>query len=123
MKLLRIMFKTFLCTMLALPVLVQAHTALKESTPGDGVTISTIPSNLDLVFNADVRLIKLELMGVGHEMATNFEPSSEVASIYKIQTPGMHPGEFTVNWAAIGADGHTVTNSFSFVVDPTAAAD
>ena len=123
MNLLRIMIKTFLCTLLVLPVLVQAHTALKESTPGDGVTLSTIPSNLDLVFNADVRLIKLELMGIGHEMATNFEPSSEVASIYKIQTPGMHPGEFTVNWAAIGADGHTVTNSFSFVVDPTAAAD
>ena len=123
MNLLRIMIKTFLCTLLVIPVLVQAHTALKESTPGDGVTLSTIPSNLDLVFNADVRLIKLELMGVGHEMATNFEPSSEVASIYKIQTPGMHPGEFTVNWAAIGADGHTVTNSFSFVVAPTAAAD
>lgn len=123
MNLLKIMIKTFLCMSLVLPVLVQAHTALKESTPGDGVTLSTIPSNLDLVFNADVRLIKLELMGVGHEMATNFEPSSEVASIYKIQTPGMHPGEFTVNWAAIGADGHTVTNSFSFVVDPTAAAD
>ena len=31
-------------------------------------------------------------MGVGHEMPTNFEPSSEVASTYKIQTPGMHPG-------------------------------
>ena len=123
MNLLRIMIKTFLCTLLVLPVLVQAHTALKESTPGDGVTLSTIPSKLDLVFNADVRLIKLELMGVGHEMATNFEPSSEVASIYQIETPGMHPGEFTVNWAAIGADGHTVTNSFSFVVDPTAAAD
>ena len=123
MSLLRIIIKMFLCTLLALPVLVLAHTALKESTPGDGVTISTIPSNLDLVFNADVRLIKLELMGVGHEMVTSFEPSSEVASTYKIQTPGMHPGEFTVNWAAIGADGHTVANSFIFVVDPTAAAD
>ena len=123
MNLLRIMIKTFLCTLLVLPVLVQAHTALKESTPGDGVTLSTIPSNLDLVFNADVRLIKLGLRGGGHERATNFGPSSEVASIYQIETPGMHPGEFTVNWAAIGADGHTVTNSFSFVVDPTAAAD
>ncbi|MCH2578270.1 MAG: copper resistance protein CopC, partial [Pseudomonadales bacterium] len=32
----------------------------------------------------------------------------------------MHPGQFTVNWAVIGADGHTVANSFSFVVDPAA---
>ncbi|MBE66814.1 MAG: hypothetical protein CMQ30_09145 [Gammaproteobacteria bacterium] len=123
MNLLKVMIKAFLCMAIAFPVLVQAHTALKESTPGDGATISTIPSNLDLVFNAEVQLVKLELMGVGHEMPTNFEPAGEVASIYKVETPGMHPGEFTVNWAAIGSDGHTVTNSFSFVVDPAAASD
>lgn len=123
MHLIRLTIKTFFCLALALPMLVQAHTALKTSTPENGSTIATIPSDLDLVFNADVRLIKLELMGVGHEMPTNFEPSSEVASTYKIQTPGMHPGEFTVNWAAIGADGHTVTNSFSFVVDPATASE
>ena len=123
MNLLKVMIKAFLCMAIAFPVLVQAHTALKESTPGDGATISTIPSNLDLVFNAEVQLVKLELMGVGHEMTTNFKPAGEAASIYKVETPGMHPGEFTVNWAAIGSDGHTVTNSFSFVVDPAAASD
>ena len=112
-----------LCLFLLIPSMSQAHTALKASTPGNGVTVAKIPSDLGLVFNAEVRLIKLELMGVGHEMATNFEPSSEVASTYKIETPGMHPGEFTVNWAAIGSDGHTVTNSFSFVVDPVTASE
>ena len=123
MKFLKLATRTVLCLLLLIPGMVQAHTALKASTPGNGATVATIPSDLDLVFNAEVRLIKLELMGVGHEMSTNFEPSSEVASTYKIQTPGMHPGEFTVNWAAIGADGHTVTNSFSFVVDPATASE
>jgi len=123
MKSLKLNIKTVFCLALLMPAMVQAHTALKASTPGNGVTVETIPTDLDLVFNAEVRLIKLELMGVGHEMSTNFEPSSEVASTYKIQTPGMHPGEFTVNWAAIGADGHTVTNSFSFVVDPATASE
>ena len=123
MKSLKLNIKTVFCLALLMPAMVQAHTALKASTPGNGVTLETIPTDLDLVFNAEVRLIKLELMGVGHEMSTNFEPSSEVASTYKIQTPGMHPGEFTVNWAAIGADGHTVTNSFSFVVDPATASE
>ena len=123
MKFLKLTIRTVLCLVLLIPAMGQAHTALKASTPKNGVTVATIPSDLDLVFNAEVRLIKLELMGVGHEMPTNFEPSSEVASTYKIQTPGMHPGEFTVNWAAIGADGHTVTNSFSFVVDPATASE
>ena len=123
MNLTSFIVRTCFCIVFSLPALVSAHTALKESSPEDGVTITSIPSDLDLVFNADVRLIKLELMGVGHEMPTNFEPSSTAVSTYKIETPGMHPGEFTVNWAAIGADGHTVTNSFSFVIDTDAASD
>ena len=62
MNLIRLTIKTFSCLALALPMLVQAHTALKTSTPENGSTIAMIPSNLDLVFNADVRLIKLELI-------------------------------------------------------------
>lgn len=114
--------KLFLCASIA--VLLQfsasAHTGLKESTPAEGATVNTPPAHLNLVFTTPVRLIKLELMGVGHEMPTKFEPGSEAMAAYSIETPGMHPGEFTVNWAVIGDDGHTVTNSYSFVVDPDA---
>ena len=99
---------------------VAAHTALQDSTPGDSATIKTPPAHLDLVFNGPVRLVKLELMGVGHEMPTKFEPKTDAMATYRIETPGMHPGQFTVNWAVIGADGHIVSNSFNFVVDPAA---
>ena len=97
-----------------------AHTALKESTPSDGAIVKTPPAHLNLVFTEPVVLIKLELLGVGHEMPTKFEPAKEPMAAYRIESPGMGPGEFTVNWAVIGADGHTVTNSYSFVVDPNA---
>ena len=123
MKLRRFFANVLLVGILMVPMLTQAHTALKESTPKDGVTVSEIPENIDLVFSAEVRLIKLELMGEGHEMPTSFKPTSEAIATYQFDTPGMHPGEFTVNWAAIGEDGHTLTNSFKFVVDPIAAAD
>ena len=103
-----------------LPFAAQAHTALEESTPGDGAIITAAPGHLDLVFNGPVKLIKLEVMGVGHEMPTKFEPQADAMANYRIETPGMHPGQFTVNWAVIGADGHTVTNTFSFNVDPNA---
>ena len=96
----------------------QAHTALTESTPGSDATVKAAPAHIDLVFNGPVKLIKLELMGVGHEMPTKFEASTEAMATFRIETPGMHPGDFTVNWAVMGADGHTVANSYSFVVDP-----
>jgi methionine-rich copper-binding protein CopC len=96
-----------------------AHTALTEATPGDGAMIKQGPAHINLTFNGPVKLVKLELMGVGHEMPTNFESNSEAKNAFMIETPGMHPGAFTVNWAVIGEDGHTVTDSYSFTVDPS----
>ncbi|MBL4728144.1 MAG: copper resistance protein CopC [Gammaproteobacteria bacterium] len=100
-----------------------AHTALTEATPGDGAVIKEGPAHINLTFNGPVKLVKLQLMGVGHEMPTNFESNSEAKAAFMIETPGMHPGEFTVNWAVIGADGHTVANSYSFTVDPSVAEE
>lgn len=105
---------------LLLPMSVFAHTALKESTPSNEAVVTTPPGHINLVFTEDVRLIKLEVMGVGHEMPTKFEAQSAAMASYSVETPGMHPGEFTVNWAVIGADGHTVTDTFTFLVDPDA---
>jgi copper resistance protein C len=96
-----------------------AHTGLKEATPGNGAIIKEGPAHINLTFTGPVKLVKLELMGVGHEMPTNFESNSEPKAAFMIETPGMHPGAFTVNWAVIGADGHTVADSYSFTVDPS----
>ncbi len=107
----------------ALPMLSHGHTALKESTPGDGVTITAAPGHIDLVFNGPVRLVKLDLKAPDHEMPTTFAVQADAIATYRVETPNMHPGQFTVEWAAIGADGHTVTNTFSFTVDPNAATE
>ena len=96
-----------------------AHTALTEATPGSGAIIKQGPAHINLTFNGAVKLVKLDLMGVGHEMPTNFESNSIAAATFTIETPGMHPGAFTVNWAVIGEDGHTVADSYSFTVDPS----
>ena len=96
-----------------------AHTALTEAMPGDGAMIKQGPAHINLTFNGPVKLVKLELMGVGHEMPTNFESNTEAKNAFMIETPGMHPGAFTVNWAVIGEDGHTVADSYSFTVDPS----
>ena len=114
-------FKTIfsLCAAVLMLSTASAHTGLAETTPADGAKIKDAPSEIHLVFSGDVKLIKLELMGVGHEMPTSFEPNSEAVAEFVVATPGMHPGKFTVNWAAIGADGHALTDSFSFEVDPS----
>lgn len=99
-----------------------AHTGLKESTPAADATVKEPPAQISLVFTAPVRLIKLEVVAAGKAVPTGFEPASEAVASYVIDTPAMMTGNFTVNWAAIGADGHTVANSFSFVVDSAAGS-
>jgi len=116
--------KSLVClvTALVFQLVANAHTGLIETTPENGAIIKSAPTEINLTFSADVRLIKLELMGAGHEMPTSFEPNANAQASYTFGTPGMHPGKFTVNWAAIGADGHTLTDSFEFEVDPTSTA-
>ena len=104
---------------LVIPATAFAHTALTEAMPGDGAMVKQGPAHINLTFNGLVKLVKLELMGVGHEMPTNFGSNSEAKNAFMIETPGMHPGAFTVNWAVIGEDGHTVADSYSFTVDPS----
>lgn len=104
------------------PVLALAHTALKTSSPEDGAVITAAPASIDLQFNGAVRLIRVEITGNGQKVDTAFKPATEAVGNYTIATPGLVDGQYTVNWAAIGADGHTVTNSFSFTVDSSDAA-
>ena len=112
-----------ICTVLALLFSIPtiAHTALIETAPANGAVLREAPGHIKLTFNGPVRLVKLELMGVGHEMTTNFTASGEAKAAFMVETPGMHVGEFTVNWAVLGADGHTVADSYSFKVDPNAS--
>lgn len=97
-----------------------AHTALVESTPADGATINTPPASTSLVFTEEVKLVKFQVMGTGHEMSTEFKPSTAASDTFTVVTPGMHPGPFTINWSVIGSDGHAVNGSIAFVVDPSA---
>lgn len=116
--------KSLVClvTAVVFQLMANAHTGLRETTPENGAVVKSAPTEINLTFSADVKLIKLELMGVGHEMPTSFEPIATARASYTFATPGMHPGKFTVNWAAIGADGHTLTDSFEFEVDPASTA-
>lgn len=105
-----------------LPLLAHAHTGLKESTPAADASVSAAPEAIQLVFTAPVRLVRLQVKMDGQELVTDFRPGTAAAANYSIKAEGMQAGTYTVDWAVIGADGHTVANAFSFVVDLTAAA-
>ena len=98
-----------------------AHTALTGSVPEKGATVSS-PSVMMLTFGADVRLVKVTLTGSAGELDTGFSPVAAADAQFHVPMPFLQAGAYTVNWTAIGADGHSVSDSFGFTVDPNAPA-
>lgn len=111
-----------LAVLLLAPLQALAHTHLEKSTPANGVTVHAAPASIDLEFNGAVRLIKLEITSNGKALETGFKPAAETMARFSIPTPALTDGKYTVNWAVIGEDGHTVTNTFDFSVDSSVAA-
>jgi len=115
--------KLGLASLLALlPLFAYAHTGLKESTPAADATVGAAPEAIELVFTGPVRLVRLTVKVDGQALVTDFRPSSEAVAGYSFRPQGMQAGSYTVEWAALGGDGHTVSGSFGFKIDPAASA-
>ena len=100
---------------------INAHAGLKESIPAADSQVQVAPSQIELIFTGPVRLLKVDVVG-DTEAHINFSPASEPESVYRIPAAGLANGEYELTWAAIGADGHTMADSFRFVVGLGAAS-
>jgi len=94
-----------------------AHTPLKSSSPAADSTVAEV-SAIEIEFNGPVRLVRLQLSQGGAEIPTEFSPNPEPLASFKIAMDDIPAGLVTVRWAAIGADGHTLADTFAFTVDP-----
>ncbi|MDH7942273.1 copper resistance protein CopC [Pseudohongiella sp. SYSU M77423] len=98
-----------------------AHGTLIASMPGNGSEVSS-PEALTLTFNEPVRLLRLTLVhGAAHEMDIGFEAVTTASAEFSFELPALMSGAHTVNWTIIGPDGHTVSDSFGFTVNPNAS--
>ena len=67
--------KALLAAVLLFPMQLLAHTGLKTSNPADGSTLQAAPASIELVYTADVRLIRVEITSNGEKVATGSFPS------------------------------------------------
>lgn len=98
-----------------------AHTHLSMSSPQSDETVSS-PSVLMLTYGDAVRLVRLSVTGANGAMDIGFTPVADAQARFHVPMPFMAAGDYVVNWTAIGADGHSVSNEFGFTVDPNAPA-
>lgn len=112
-----------LTAVLALAVVngLEAHTALRASSPGDGETVHTLPPSVRLEFTAaidgnasEVRLV--DSTGTAQPLELRFDPGTP--TVLEALLPGdLASGAYQISWRTLASDGHPVRGEFAFTAD------
>lgn len=96
----------------------QAHDALASSNPNNGDTVTTNPGKVSITLtktpNTDLsgsNIIKVTAPD-GHVVSTG-EVTADGPTL-SIAADIDHPGEHTVEWRTVSADGHPIDGKFAF---------
>ena len=110
--------------LLLIPALVAAHAELVSADPAPGATLTVPPQALSLTFTEPLRSAAVNLYAAGFRrvegVVTEVLPSGDHISV---SVPLLSPGEYTVNWDVIAADGHSLSGSYAFAVAPASVAE
>jgi hypothetical protein len=101
--------------------LAHAHAHLAASTPADKSRVAA-PAAVELKFSEAVRVTALTLQQ-GKEAAKPLAPlPAKAATTVSVPLPKLAAGDYVLAWRAASDDGHVVSGSIAFNVDPAAPA-
>ncbi|KHF40486.1 copper resistance CopC family protein [Halalkalibacter okhensis] len=107
-----------MCIVLLLfPLHVAAHSYVTESTPGDGDVIEEAVDQIVLHFNAGIERVSTATVYYedGEEVEIeNIDVESPDLTIFLVEP--LLPGEYVVEWNALGEDTHQTEGSISFEI-------
>lgn len=110
-----------LATMVLSATPADAHARLEGSSPSDGATLAAVPPEVTLRFNEPIEegLNQVSVKSGSTEVAQG-DPQVEGSNVYQPIDFSMEPGEYTVTYKVVSADGHPVSGSFTFTYEPPA---
>jgi copper resistance protein C len=107
-------FLTIVLTVVAVEAF--AHAGFKASVPQANSQVVS-PPDLMLTFEKPVMLMGLTVTDVkGKPLDIGFKPAGKNQATHSYPLPKVGNGLYTVNWSAMGSDGHNIKGSFSFSV-------
>jgi hypothetical protein len=97
-----------------------AHAALKSATPAKGAELARAPSEVTLRFNEKLAAAfsNIKVVDSAGKAVTTGKAALDAAdpSVMKVAVPALAVGKYTVQFIAVGDDGHRRTGSYSFTV-------
>ena len=103
---------------LAAPV--ASHSLLLEATPAPGAVLTAPPPRASLRFNNRIekRLCRLRLAETAGERRELAVRSDGPPDRLEAALPPLGPGRFSLEWHVLSTDGHVVSGSIPFRVEP-----
>ena len=103
-----------------------AHADLQVSTPEDGESLDIAPEEIRLTFSEELfeELVEISILDAAGDLYSTIEveqtppPGTDVIFPWPTQAP---PGEYSIAYRVVSADGHPVTGTISFSYAATAA--
>lgn len=109
-------------TGLACGALAGAHSALVSASPGNGERVEGGPGVVRAVFNEPLQAGASRLEVVNAEGKTVGKAESGGGPEMAATVGDLPPGEYTVRWSIVSADGHALRGSWRFTVAGSPAA-
>ncbi len=102
-----------------------AHADLQVSTPEDGESLQIAPEEIRLTFSEELfeELVEISILDADGDLYSTIEveqtppPGTDVIFPWPTQAP---PGEYSIAYRVVSADGHPVTGTISFSYAATA---
>ncbi len=94
-----------------------AHSPLRDSQPANGAQLTQAPETVELTFNKPAMLTALSLRIAGVDTALSFE-RGPADTLWSVPVSQSGPGDYTLIWRALSADGHPVRGEIHYTVTP-----
>lgn len=95
---------------------VEAHSALVAATPPDGAQVEGGPGTVRAVFNESLQAGASRLEVVDQQGKRVAEGSASQGPQIEVSVGDLPPGQYTVRWTVVSADGHAIRGSWGFTV-------
>lgn len=114
----RLLLVAIAAAALVLPASALGHAALISTTPGIGSIVETAPTTVTLTFSEDINAVGAHVQVIAPDGARydTGAPTTAGRTLSQALKPDLPEGTSTVAWTVISADGHRVSNAFTFSV-------
>lgn len=96
-------------------VVVEAHAELVKAVPEPGSVVASGIKEIRLTFDEPIMQgSSITLFAEGFQAVSGIQAQLDGADMYAAITTALDPGQYTVQWIAVGDDGHTTQGSYQF---------